>query len=60
MNLEWTFADTEGEWVNESFKTKEEALAAGKMKFEDSYLVGQLIGSDEEITYTVENIEEVN
>ncbi|MDT0160347.1 hypothetical protein [Bacillus sp. AG4(2022)] len=60
MNLEWTFADTEGEWVNESFETKEEAVAAGKLKFDDSYLVGQLIGNDEEITYSVVNIEEVS
>jgi hypothetical protein len=62
MNGEWTFANLEGEWKHETYRTKEEAIQAAKYVFDGSYLVGQLIGNDwdESLTYMVENIEEIS
>lgn len=62
MNGEWTFSNLEGEWVHETYTTKEGAIVAAKFMFDGSFLVGQLIGDDwsEELVYKVENIEEIN
>lgn len=61
MNGEWTFANLEGEWIHETYYTKEDAIQAAKYVFDGSYLVGQLIGDDwsEELEYKVVNIEEI-
>jgi hypothetical protein len=62
MNGEWTFSNTENEWVHETYTTKDEAIKAAKYVFDGSYLVGQLNGNDEdeELTYMIEHIEEIN
>jgi hypothetical protein len=60
MNGEWTFANLEGVWEHESYFTKEDAIQAAKYVFDGSYLVGQLIGTNEKYVYNVENIEEIN
>lgn len=57
--MEWTFACLEGEWVHESFTTKEEAIQEAKNNFDHTCLVGQLIETDK-LVYMVENIEEVS
>lgn len=59
MNGEWTYAGSEGNWEYESYDTKHEAIVAGRMEFEEDFLVGQLDGEDSELTYTVINIEEI-
>jgi hypothetical protein len=62
MNGFWTFSNTENEWVHETYPSKDEAIQAAKYVFDGSYLVGQLNGNDEdeEITYMIEHIEEIN
>lgn len=60
MNKEWTFSNLDGEWVHESYYTKEDAIQAAKYVFDGSYLVGQLNGDDEKLEYLVENIEEID
>jgi hypothetical protein len=62
MNFHWTFSSYENEWIHETFRTKDEAIQAAKYVFDGGYLVGQLNGNDEdeELTYMIENIEEVN
>lgn len=42
MEGEWTYSSLEIEWVNDTFATKEEAVAAAKERFEDGCVVGQL------------------
>jgi hypothetical protein len=60
MNGEWTIENLEGEWIHESYYTKEDAIKAAKYVFDGSYLVGQLKGNDDELEYLVENIEEID
>lgn len=56
----WTFSNLEGNWEHETYPTREEAIQAGMNAFDGSYLVGQLIGTDDEgLEFLVDNIEEI-
>ncbi|MED3562329.1 hypothetical protein [Bacillus xiapuensis] len=59
MNLQWTFTNN-NDWVHEAFLTKEEAIKEGKLTLEGSFFIGQLIATDEEHVYMIENIEEID
>lgn len=60
MNHEWTYTIDQDEWVNETFKTKEETIKWGKISLEeDRFFVGQLIGNDKELVYKISNVEEI-
>lgn len=60
MNNQWTFTNSRIDWINEAFSTKEEAIKEGKLTLESSFFIGQLIETDEEHVYMIENIEEIS
>lgn len=55
----WTYAHSkEMNWENEPFKSKEEAVAAGKKDFPCGFVIGQL-RREKETVYNVINIEKL-
>lgn len=58
MEGQWTFADLSGEWVHDTFDTKEEAIENGQEFFLTEFLIGQL-EHEQGVNYKIVNIEMV-
>lgn len=57
--MEWTFANLEGNWENEVFSTKQEAIEAGKAQYEDNFQISQLMETEDYLIFAVRNIETI-
>lgn len=57
----WTYAHSkELLWEHNPFKTKDEAIAAGREVFPCGFTIGELKNNDENMVYNIINIEKLS